>query len=880
MLRWIKRLFYIAVALQLLYLVAANIALNQPGAQKLISQLKPDKISVEWSSLRSYFPTHFEIENIRASGETARKSWEATAKSVSIRINWFAAANRIVHVTDASIFDLQLTIGDRAATSKKKALRSNRWRFKADNVSTHGHHRIELPPGKGEFDGRVDATVNYSAETKELSLLDGRMDARLGRIYHGNKRILKEGGKVSGTFGLGPFKPTRHRGKAILKFLKVESRLSVAADNLAFLNVYFQRARGMQLTGAGSLDGHIHFDRGFLKAPTMLRVGATPLLLDMPRLQLNGAGNIDIAITDSSNESLHAIVEFDELEGSDTKSGDLLALGSSLRLEVQVPNISLLEKPDGVPEGTLTLSIPKMHVPDLQVYQSFIPDTLPFLLKGGEGTIDGTITLNQDNAAANLHLVASNASLELHQYAIKSGLDVSLAVSVPSFSAPSVDISGSSFSLTNATLDAAEEAESMQTDDPDQPLPPFSMGLIVTRGSATLPVTMPDSSGNRLEATVRQAQTAAIFKEGELDLALKGSVSDLRWIEQFFRNQNGLAIRGSGEVHAQIKTKNGAIGTGSRIQVIPNKLAASFLDYEINGTGEVTLDIKRGGLTPDIVFTVIFDTGAMKRQTDAAEFASVSNVKLTARAQQVNLKSPIDNIELRVEIPTAKVLDMTVYNRFLPPTSPLQLVSGIATLSADIQLSKEMAEGQLKLETQDLSTTLDKQLIAARLKMAVEIQSGNPGQMQFDISGSNLSIDQISVTGEGAEPQQWREGKWLGRLALKNSHVRWRTPIEVDLKADLYLDDTRPFVAVLSNHSGRREWLENLMSVDNVQGLGEMTLRENKLHFPLIFVDAGVVKNGCKGIDRWRCQGGSYICPLQETETAYCESKTRERDSI
>ena len=155
-----------------------------------------------------------------------------------------------------------------------------------------------------------------------------------------------------------------------------------------------------------------------------------------------------------------------------------------------------------------------------------------------------------------------------------------------------------------------------------------------------------------------------------------------------------------------------------------------------------------------------------------------------------------------------------------------------------------------------MKASIDQQAVSARLRMFVEIADGDPAQMRFDISGSKIQLDQISVEADDNTYQSWRDGEWIGELALKDSRVQWRQPVNLELNADLHLDDTRPFVAILSNHTKKRDWLEKLLSVENVKGSGKMTLAENRMEFPLVFIDAGDVKMGAKGFIEGKSRQG------------------------
>lgn len=844
---WLFRLLILLIALQVVYLVVANIALNQAFVKDKINQIRPERFQIEWEQLRSYFPTHINVTEFVASGETPSSRWKVSGSRASARLDLKALSNRILRTQSGDLEDVKFTFERKSESEKAKwakkpaAGKRNKWVVDAGNLSIKGAHTVTMPKGQVQFNGNILGSLEYIASSKLLTIHGGDADLKITSLNREDGTILSEEGAVKGSFEMLPFVPVENRGKKSLQFLKATADVTIESNDISFLNPYIERFKGMALSGKGKVGGRIFFDQGLLASPTELQIVGAPLELTLLRLKVAGGGTVDLKVEEQESEELLANVQFSELVGYDLESGEVLAEGTDLSIEAVAPNLSLLEKPKTISDGSIVLSIPQLTVPDIQVYQKYIPEKLRFALLGGSGYLDGTVSLGVDSGSVNLSLKADDASVEMGKFQFLSGLELTFALDSTSFVSPNLDISGTALKLTDAILRSETEVQNAN------PVP-FSVELNIEKGVAILADVTSRNSAEQWVQMVKNKQTKELFANSEVDASITGSVSNLHWIEQFVHKVNGFEVDGAGRLSARIMTREGSITSGSRLVIEPENLSAGFLDYQILGEGSVIAEVTNGGKAPDVSISVNFLKGALKRRSDTTEFANITDAQLIASIRELDLDAPINNSDLRILLPSARVIDMTVYNSFLPQDAPLKLLSGEAEMNADLKIGLNQANGRIQLETEKMKAAIDNQSVAARLRLEVDITGGDPSQMRFNISGSKIQLDQILVEGNGEERQSWRDGEWLGEVVLTKGLVQWRKPIDLDLEADLHLDDTRPFVAILSNHTGRRDWLEKLLSVEDVKGIGEMTLRQNEMRFPMVFVDAGDVMMGAKGL--------------------------------
>mgnify|MGYP001819469211 FL=1 len=103
--RWIVGLLIAAVVTQLLWLILVNGALYLPATQHLISQVRPDKLTVRWERAWSPYPGRFHASGVFANGETRTQQWQVEVRSASGSLALLPLLAKRVNLSDIEAFD-------------------------------------------------------------------------------------------------------------------------------------------------------------------------------------------------------------------------------------------------------------------------------------------------------------------------------------------------------------------------------------------------------------------------------------------------------------------------------------------------------------------------------------------------------------------------------------------------------------------------------------------------------------------------------------------------------------------------------------------------------------------------------------------------------
>jgi len=873
--KWLTRGIAILAAVELIYLGVINLALNLDYTQERINQARPEKFAVSWERAWSWYPCRVHAEGISANGQSASQQWQVEAPSASATVALLPLLRHRVKIRNLDTVDLQYYQRPRAKKGKDYSavhtffpVITNRdpgetlatpplsgqpdptrsvtkskpgkkpWHISIRNARARGNHRIWLYQVQGKLSGSLQTNLSYQTRGGPLALSKGRMHLTLENLVINADREVIENGRFEGTLELAPFVTREHKGLKKLAFLTTDLDVQTRTDSLAFLNFYLGDTYGIRIDGKGQVKGRLHLKQGALQPETDLRVDADQMKMDLHAYRVAGSGRVNLRVAAADPDVTRLAIEFAGLRAFHDADPTPLLTGEGLALTGRASTIFLPDAGSGEPRATyLAVDIPSLVVPDLASYQRFLPPRMAVKLLGGQGELKGHSQVTPEGFDFTVNLVSAAAEVGLKDYRFTSDLDIALIAHCPSIARAAVDISGTHFKLNETQVSSRETGRS----------DPWHASLSVVKGAARLDLEQEltrDAGFKKVWEIVQGRDMDALLHSGRGELALRGEISDLRWLNLLLKNPYNMTIEGGGKITADVKIDAGWLAPGTLLKVHPNELAVHVLEYEAKGAGEVTLAVDKGGPHPDIRLNANVREAFFKRNGEKEAFIENVALELQALGYGMSYAGAGKDVELDLRIPSATVRDMAVYNRYLPEKSPFAILGGAADLTADIHLTPASAGGLVRLEAQGLRGRADDQDITADLSLDIEIADGVPQDMDFDISGSSLLLDHVKISGE---EEKFDRSDWYARLSLDKGRAIWKDPTLIEITAGVQMKDTRPMVAMLANHRGKHGWLGNMLTVEDIRGEARLSLARKQMVIPYAYVASDDIDVGAKG---------------------------------
>lgn len=884
------RIVRIIVAIEIAYLILANLALNLPLTQELVNQHRPEKYAVYWERAWTWYPLRIHVRGISANGQTSSQQWQAEVSRASASLSVFPLVLRTARVSGVNVEDVEFRLRPRPRPDKdRSAIREffppirdrdpdlpaapkvpksgAGWKIAIDGIRASGDHRVWVYQVQNALSGALAANLTYTTRGGPFALTGGEADLEVRSLLINDQPAVSQGGTVEGHFALAPFVPSENRGIKALGFLTADVQVDAEVHSLDFLDIYLSRFNGMELNGEGSWRGRLHYDQGDLVSETDMTVSASKLILNAIPYRVEGTGDISVSVDAEDPASLSIGILFGMLNAYHQNAQAPLFSGEKLEIGVQGNNRILPDDQRETGRGRVSVRIPQVAVSDLSVYQYLLPDRWHARLNGGTGSMVGQAEFSSSALSADLRLQSDDADLAFKDYRFVTSLDLGVKARGGTSDMANIDLSGTYLRLDGARL--ASEAKGTS--------PAWNASLTVPQGALGFPIAGLEKAKPGFKDLVRtlkkqNLRDALETMDAELDAHL--NVSDLGWLNLLFRNRFDLAIAGAGEAEANLDIRSGWLAEGTSVRVQPKGLQVQVLDYVAQGEGSVDLVVERGGEMPDMVLNAQLRDGELRRRGEEKSVIEEVDIAVKVRANDVTIgeDATVDAIDLR--IPSARVRDMTVYNQHFPEKMPLRLSAGEAELSADIHLEQESAGGYVKLQTDGLQSRLDDQQLAGELSLDINLKGGVPSNMAFDISGSSLRLDDFKVVGD---EKNFDQPGWSARFDIEQARVVWKKPVLLDMEGKIRMHDTRPIVALLANQRGKYGWIEKLLTVEDIEGNAKLNIASGEVSIPYAFAGSDKIDVGAKGLMNAETREGIFLARYRKL-TGILKVKDGERN--
>ena len=853
---WLKKILLAVAVVEITYLVLVNAALALPATQTLVNLIKPEKFTVHWEQAWSWYPFRVHARGISANGQARSQQWQVDAPAVSASIDLLPLLWRTVKISDVVAVDIQYfqrprpkqgkdyttirqyfpPIRDRIVETTVPVLPPRKtgsgWTVVLNDARASGQHHIWIYQLQASLSGNLQTDLSYQSRGGPFSLSDGHADILFDSLLINNNLTLLRQGRFNGTVDFKPFVPSENRGLKSLTFLQVDADIGGQLDDLDFLSFYLNNLYGMNITGAGELAGHVRYADGYLLPETDLSITAQELVLNAQAYTADGTGNVNIHVSNAKPDVATVAIRFAEMELLHEEDTTPHFHGEGL--ELLASGTAKLFPREGRKVGidSIIVSVPDVEIPDLRIYQRYLPGKKGVTFNGGRGIFQGQAELTTASLMTSLQLRSDAADVSLQGYRFSTNLDLGIKVDIPSFTDGTANVAGTYVRLDHAKLINRNQRESI----------PWAAALAIDEGN----IDLLSAGGARPSEVIKASGFKAWLGQLDADFNISGEASNLQWINVLFINPYDMAIGGKGDLSARLHIREGRAARDSVIKVLGSELTINVLDYVVAGDGLIELTVLKGGEQPDLVLDVDVRDGLFRRQDETEAF--VEDVVLKLRAKVVDLKLDDEKRkldDLYLQIPSARVTDMSIYNQYLPDKTPLRLLGGEANLNSYIHLQPDSAAGYVKLHTHGLRSRLNEQELAGELVADIKLSKGKPENLEFDISGSTISLQDIRVTGTESNFEQ---EDWSARFDLEKGRTVWKKPVVIEAEASVEIKDSRPFVAIFSNEKGKRKWLEKMLTVEDIQGRAELSLENGQLVIPHAFVSSDHVDAGAKGI--------------------------------
>ncbi|MEE4218573.1 MAG: hypothetical protein V2I48_13245, partial [Xanthomonadales bacterium] len=859
---WLWMALKIVLVVEIVYVVVINGLLQLPYTQTVLNKIRPEKFHISWENAWSWYPARVHIRNASANGNSSSQMWQVDVDAATGYISLVPLIFKRVQISGVEGRNIEYRMrpwlkpdkdysgieaffpvieGREVTPAVPRPSKKNRpWNISVDGIQVGGDLRYWIYQFRGQTGGHIKADLDYRSRGGPLALDVYDLDLDMGAHYINGDREVFQQGKVKGSMGFAPFIPRENKGLPMLDFLLLDLDMDIDVNSLRFIKLFMLSIPGADVDGRGRVNGRLHFEKGFVMDGTDLSIDARDLHLEVMAHGIRGRGDVDLLLGPETDGEMSLVFRFRDLNVVRDGDSNPLLTGDDLVISVGGDG-RLVPIPGKVNASrALGLEIDGLTVPDLALFQRYLPEKWPFRLHGGDGTLQGDARLTPTAFTVDLALDSDAADMGIAHYRFETNLDAVLKLDNPDIRAGGTRVDGSYIALNDAYL-VREEQKGEKV---------WSAALTLNNGEFHL-VRREDRRKNSdvidLFRILGSSEAKSLLGDSGGRIEFNASVSSLAWIDVFLRRKFNSDIGGSSNIAGVLYLANGLPEPGTDVRIESSALAVNILDYISHGEGVLTLSVLEGGMAPDWQFDLELNDADLRRRSDDKAYIQDVMLRIAALVEDVTFRTEEEkDFTMTMAIDSARVTDMSVFNHYLPPDSPLVIAGGEAQLAADILLQEDDADGWVRLDSKGITALVDDQSLLADLGVDIELVGGRPADMVFDIAGSRILLDNVFV--QGAE-DRFEDEKWSAELELTRGVTEFNKPVRLDLEADLKISDSRPIVAMYRNQEGwRPEFLARMMTLEDIGGTGELKMADERIVIPHAHVLSDNAEAGFKGV--------------------------------
>lgn len=283
------------------------------------------------------------------------------------------------------------------------------------------------------------------------------------------------------------------------------------------------------------------------------------------------------------------------------------------------------------------------------------------------------------------------------------------------------------------------------------------------------------------------------------------------FLDRYFRNTPWLDVDGEGAIEADAGLERGRLAAGSRVALSEATFGVDYLDYEIRGGGRIEAKVDDEGT--EAVLDAVFDAFEVAGETETP-YLRGSGLAIRARTPELDVLALEPEIDVAMTLPPSEIVDVAVYNAYLPPRSGFKLRSGTGTLQGRMAMSTVTGSGSgnFQLDASRIRVGFGDVDMVGNVKLESELADADPEARRFDLSGTRVALtDVVVVDGDKRSSRGW----W-GRVRLRDGEVFLTKPMRLDARVDAEVRDSRPLITLFAEKKPILGWMKPILTIEDL----------------------------------------------------------------
>lgn len=519
----------VAIALEVVYVVAANALLRTGTLERLLNK-KPEKTHFSWQSASTFLPGLVRVEGFELRSQTLRNQVYVRVGDARATVNLLKLPLKTVHIRGVDAEDVDFRYrrrldappregGDepRKPTPpelvelypeipgfsnppdpkpedlypRKKKRRP--WTIKLTGVHVDSPVRVALNHVRIEGEGWVGGGVTVRPR-QTITIHRGRLGLERTTIRIG-RDLVTDNLEIASDVRFETFPARGARPADVIG--GISGTVELAGHLLASADLMHQVTPGLTTSGSGgTLAARLELERGALRAGSTYSLQSDAFRIGIMDLVATGAADTSGSTERSGGQHVTTVrTVLDHVQIEDPADGAVDVVGEGLELIVAWRDLDL---PETVKPSRVEFILPTAELRNLAALNGLLPGSSPIAVTSGTGELSARLEVDEAGISSGaLDLAAESVGIEHRGNVLSGDLEAHLKMA-------GGDLAARHFDLTGTTIRLQRMANTALSDKQQAKLDPWFGTVDIASGAVTF--ARPIIARSELELTMRDSR--------------------------------------------------------------------------------------------------------------------------------------------------------------------------------------------------------------------------------------------------------------------------------------------------------------------------------------------------------------------------------------
>lgn len=311
-----------------------------------------------------------------------------------------------------------------------------------------------------------------------------------------------------------------------------------------------------------------------------------------------------------------------------------------------------------------------------------------------------------------------------------------------------------------------------------------------------------------------------VIERSDGELKAQWHFDSLAWLAAIVPASKIVSFDGAGTVLADLKVEKGHVAAGSELTVPAVSASVVALGNRFRGEADarIRFEADRPGRFAPRLQAVMTSFEVEAADGQSGPYVEGRDLRVEAQAEG-GLGEMRDRFKASIRFTDARVPDLRVYNRYLPPSS-ISIRGGSGLLSGDLAFdgSEEVGSGVLRVSGRQARLEVANLEMEGDIDLTTRLRRGDLRRKIFSIDDSRLALRNVKVADASGHvvSDWWLEG------AFPQAGLEWGRPMKMDGRTTLRMKDLSVLLALFAQKKELPRWVEKLLDEGEADAEGRV----------------------------------------------------------